>query len=109
LAGTPLGEVEGYLQPRCCRVLVVEDKDGHIVGQCVIITVAHGEGLWIDAAHQKRGAVGRQLRRVTREVMNEIGATQLYTSGETPMVGALLKRHGGVPLNGPAFMWGLGE
>jgi len=109
LAGTPLARVADSLRPDCCRVLVVEDAGGRIVGQWALIMVVHGEGVWIDPAHQKRGAVARKLWTLAGDVVRSLRASHLFTAAESSDVAALIERHQGVKLPGAHYMLPVGE
>lgn len=109
LKGTPLARVAGVLRPDCCRVLVVEDEDGRIVGQWALILALHGEGVWIDPAHQKRGAVARKLWLLAKRLMQPMAATHVFTAAETPEVAQLIERHHGVRLPGTHYMLPVGD
>lgn len=109
LAGTPLGDVAPLLKPACCRVLVVEDGHGRVVGQWLVLPVWHAEALWIDPSHRKGVAVARRLWTLAQRVVRAVGATHVFTAAETPEIAALLDRHAGVALAGTHYMLPVGE
>jgi hypothetical protein len=108
LQGTPLGEVVASLRPSCCRVVVVENEAGRIVGHWMVITATHAEAVWVDPDHQKRGAVARKLWTLMSEIVRSQGASHVFTAAESPDVAALIERHQGVKLPGTHYMLPVG-
>ena len=98
LAGTPLGDVIGQLNPATTAILVVEDEQGQIVGCWAACTVVHAEGAWIAPSYRKRPSVTVRLWRRMRQVIRATGATRVVTGANSPEIVALLERKSAQPL-----------
>jgi hypothetical protein len=76
LDGTELEALWSKL-PQGAHVLVVEDKDGKIVGTWCAYTLVHAEGVWVAEEHRAKAAVARSLMQgmaiVIREAFNAAG------------------------------------
>ena len=98
LAGTPLGDVAGQLNPATTQIAVVEDEAGQIVGCWAACTVVHAEGAWIAPVWRKHPRVTRRLWRRMRDMIRATGASRVVTGAESPVVAALLTRASAQPL-----------
>lgn len=90
LAGTPLGDVIGQLNPATTAILVVEDEQGAMLGCWAALTVLHAEGIWIAEPYRKRGSVMRRLIRRMQGLIRSSGASSVVTGAESEEVRALL-------------------
>jgi len=104
LSGT---ELEAYVRdaPDCVHtVLVVEDGD-RIVGCWSILTLVHVEGVWIDPAHRKHGAVARQLLGAMWRRLRALGVRGVLTGAVTAEVEQLLTRLGATRVPYVPYIW----
>jgi len=97
LADTPIAAVCATL-PADTRMIVVEDRDGVIVGTWAMIRYVHAEGVWIAPAHQKRGSVAGRLLRAMRDVAHSWGAPVVLTAAVDDEVRSLIAKLGGARL-----------
>jgi acetyltransferase (GNAT) family protein len=105
LTGTELGLVHEHLSPQSCRVVVVEDDDGQIIGCWSLQAWLHVEGIWIHPAHQKRGGVFRALFRTMKGWVREAGARGVLTGSLSAEIDSFLQRLGASKLPGSTYAW----
>jgi len=104
LAGT---ELEPYVHDQpdgVLAVLVVEDGD-QIIGCWSILTLVHVEGVWIDPAHRKHGAVARQLLGAMWRRLRSLGVRAVLTGAVTTEVEQLLARLGAARVPYIPYIW----
>lgn len=103
LAGT-LTETATKLDPRICRILVVENGAGEIVGAWSLFCQWHAEALWIDPAHRKRGVVFRRLLAGMQQMAWAVRANWLWGSTVEPEVMGIVQKRGGAVVPGQHFV-----
>ena len=98
LGGTELASVVDRLNPETTQVLVVETSEGAIVGCWALLTILHAEGIWIDPAYRRTGAVARRLLRAMRVAVTNTGAGSVVTGSCADGITDLLQRLGAKPV-----------
>jgi hypothetical protein len=110
LSGTELGPLVAAetLMPGL-RVLVVEDDGGEIVAHWALVVMYQAEGLGILPSHAGNPAVGRHLLIGMRELLQDEGASVVYTAAERGPAGdavrAMLLKADAVPFDADVFFW----
>ena len=105
LEGTELGPARDVLSPAWCRVLVVEDDHGQIIGCWSLQSLLHVEGVWIHPDHRTKGGVARALLRTMRGWVRDAGGTGVLSGALTTEIGSLLESLGAFKLPGTAYAW----
>jgi hypothetical protein len=105
LKGTPLGKELGKLALKApgLTVFVVEDSDGRIVAHWSAFVALHGEQVWVDDQHRKRGVVARHLLAAQAEFASTLGATHYITHSASDEVTRLVKTLGATRLPGDPY------
>ena len=103
LVGTYLEPI-AHVLPDDTDVIVVEDDDGRIVGCWATFPVWHMEGVYIDPAYRKNGAVARRLLAGMRSALRTRGVRRACTAALTSDVEDMIRRIGGPPLPGQHFV-----
>lgn len=107
LAGTEAGEIAPRLPRDSASILVVEE-DGAIVATWALITMVHAEGLWIAPSHRGRFGVVKRLLSGMRAMAHSLGAPAVQTAAISTEVADFIRRLGGSPLPGQAFVLPMG-
>jgi len=89
--------------PESARVLVVEDN-GCIVATWTLLQMVHAECIWIAPTHRGSFGVVRRLLGKMRETAAEWGVSKVITGSLSPYVSNLIRRIGGVPVQGESFL-----
>lgn len=103
LAPSPLGLVSEQMSPDTAEVLVVEDEAGRIIGTWSDQLMLHLEGFWVAPDHRDKAAVSKLLLRGMFDHLREAGVKAALTHATGPKVDSILRRLGGVPIDGTAF------
>lgn len=96
-----------YSKPEDVRVVVVEDKEGRVVGQMVVLRIAHLEGAWIDPEHRNAGVVGALLKKTCETAQPWANKHVLAGAADENMV-RILARIGAVHLPLQFYALGIG-
>ena len=96
-----------YAQPKDVQVVVVEDDAGKVVGQMMVLRIAHLEGAWIDPEHRNAGVVGALLRKTFETAQPWANELVLAGAADAEMV-EILARMGAVHLPLQFYALGIG-
>lgn len=105
LNGTALGLALPRLPPEWCRVVVVEDADGEIIGSGGLMILWHMDGVEIAEAHQKRGVVAERLVNGICRLMREEGVRGAFAVADSDESAELLEKLGAVEVPGRLYAW----
>ncbi len=98
LRGTNLEPLVATRPNDVIAIVVVEDRDGVIVGQWALASFVHAEGVEIRKDHRKAAAVPKLLLAGMRRAITDRGLESVLTGAETSDVGELLEKIGAVPV-----------
>lgn len=99
----------GPLDPSCCRIVVVENEDGDIVGVWSAMTAVWVEGLWVAEPYRKKSTVAGRLLAGMKGMLQYFGVRQCFTFTQTEYVAGLAMKAGFEPLPGQTFVLQLDE
>lgn len=108
LKGTALLQAVPHLARSGARVVVVEDDAGTLIGVWALLSVLHAEGVWINPAHQRKGAVARKLWTMMTRFVRESGASGVVTGADSEDIARLLERHGAQKLAMTSYVLPMG-
>lgn len=107
LAGTTT-EAATALDPKVCRIIVIENGAGEIVGSWALFCQWHAEAMWIAPGHRGRGVVFRKLAGAMRQLAQAFGARAVWACTDEPDVMEMARKSGAVVMPGQHFMVPLG-
>jgi len=102
LTGTEAEQLWPHL-PESARVIVVEDN-GCIVATWTLMQMVHAECIWIAPTHRGSFGVVRRLLGKMRETASEWGVAKVITASLSPYVSNLIRRIGGIRIEGESFL-----
>lgn len=96
-----------YAQPQDVQVVVVENNEGKIVGQMIVLRIAHLEGAWIDPEYRNAGVVGELLKKTCETAQPWANEFVMAGAADENMV-RILARLGAVHLPLQIYALGIG-
>lgn len=105
LEQTDAREAWGFLDPERNRV-IVDERDGLIVGCVILMTTEHAEFLWVKDGYRGHGTV---LRRLRDRLMAEAHGPTVLVSAVSHQMRCILHKLGAQPLPGAHYVLTLKE
>ena len=102
LVGTEVESLLPGLDAKRTAVIAVE-REGEIVGTCVLLLMAHVECLWIAPDYRKRASVLSRLISATRDVLTGWRSPCPLTAAISPEMVTMIEKLGGIPVPGSHF------